>query len=233
MPPAELVSATLGPILSISFAAASDCSLRVFDGVEFEIARSRRLVPRLGILRRELHALEPVRILRAEAPCDEVLLIPAAARLVGIRRAAPVGAAHVRAVPDVNRVAAAQEDTLVALATVPATPWTSQCSSTNAIPAGARGTGFLAEPDRRRCGRWLRPAVELRHREIRRGLPQDLVGLPKLANLSLQAFSGPLVGRRTVAQPRSRWACRTQRRNVSALQPILDAIEQIAAHSEA
>ena len=25
MPPAELVSATLGPILSISFAAASDC----------------------------------------------------------------------------------------------------------------------------------------------------------------------------------------------------------------
>ena len=34
MPPAELVSATLGPILSISFAAASDCELRVLDRVE-------------------------------------------------------------------------------------------------------------------------------------------------------------------------------------------------------
>lgn len=29
------------------------------------------------------------------------------------------------------------------------TPWTARCSSMNAIPAGAQGTGFLSEPNRR------------------------------------------------------------------------------------
>jgi hypothetical protein len=39
----------------------------------------------------------------------------------------------------------------------------------------------LAEPDRRRCCRWLEPPVELRPDEIRARLPEDLVRLAKLA----------------------------------------------------
>src|SRR4029450_5458028 len=62
---------------------------------------------------------DPSRVLRAEPPRGEVSLIPPDARLEGVFRAAPVGTADLRAVPDEDRESAAQEDALVALAAVP------------------------------------------------------------------------------------------------------------------
>src|SRR5262245_61212100 len=55
-----------------------------------------------------------------EPPRDEVLLIPSGTRLVDVGRAAPVGTADLRAIPDVDRIAAPQKDALKTLATVPA-----------------------------------------------------------------------------------------------------------------
>ena len=71
-------------------------------------------------------------------------------------------------------------------------------------------------------------------RKIRRGLAQDLVGLAQLAHLPLQGLDplrSALVG--PARMPRSRSACRTHLRSVSAVQPIFAAIEPIASHCEA
>src|SRR5262249_46382110 len=67
----------------------------------------------------ELQAGVPVRVGDAEAPGGEVALVEILGLVVD-RLAAPVGAAHARAVPQVDRITAAQEDALVALAAVPA-----------------------------------------------------------------------------------------------------------------
>src|SRR5919205_1720335 len=43
---------------------------------------------------------------------------------------------------------------------------------------------------------WFRAAVELRHRKISRGLAEDLVGLPQLADLPLQRLEARALIRR-------------------------------------
>ena len=89
-------------------------------GVEVDIAGVRAFCPLSQLeLRPVVHALEPVRVLSAEPPRNEVPLILPDGRLIGALSAAPVGAADMRTVPDVDGVAAAQEDALVALAAVP------------------------------------------------------------------------------------------------------------------
>src|SRR5688500_2659587 len=68
---------------------------------------------------------------------------------------------------------------------------------------------------------WPEPAVELRLGKIRGRLAQDLVGLAQLAHFPLEILDPPM-----------RSARRIQRRKVSAVQPIFEAIEQIPSHSE-
>jgi hypothetical protein len=76
-------------------------------------------------------------------------------------------------------------------------------------------------------------AVELRLGEICAGQLQDLVGLAQLAHLALEFLDALLLG---VVEPgrtplsRSPW--RTHLRSVSAVQPILPAIDSIAAHCD-
>ena len=80
----------------------------------------------------------------------------------------------------------------------------------------------------------LEPAVELRHRKIGARLAQDLVGLSKLAVLSLQAFSFVATSVGTPARtPLSRSAFFTHSLSVWAVQPILAAINKTAAQREA
>ncbi|KQN04076.1 hypothetical protein ASE78_03320 [Sphingomonas sp. Leaf25] len=79
-------------------------------------------------------------------------------------------------------------------------------------------------------------AVELRLREICRRLPEYLIGPAKLLHLTLQQPQPfAVIGRlRDRTGPARRDASsRHQRRNVSAVQPILPAIEVIASRSEA
>src|SRR5690606_19973399 len=92
---------------------------RVRDGVELLITRARRLVPRFGIVRWELHVLEPLGKVRAETPGDEVTLVAADLGEVVRAGAAPIRAADARAVPQVHGDAAPQKDALEALAAVP------------------------------------------------------------------------------------------------------------------
>src|SRR6185369_6800645 len=84
--------------------------LRVLDRVELEIAGTRGLIPRLGILRRELHALEPVRILRAESPCGEVFLAATDPRLVPPGLTPQMGAPPLRPTQDERGKPATKKD---------------------------------------------------------------------------------------------------------------------------
>lgn len=114
------------------------------------------------------------------------------------------------------------------------TPRALRCASMKAIHANALGTDFLAQPDRRRCRRWLGAAVELCLSKIRRRLAQDLVGLRQLANLTLQGLHPlALVAGHAKSLPRLALGPAHLFASVSALQPIFDAVELIAAHTDA
>src|SRR5690606_29598819 len=94
--------------------------LSVRDAVEFLVARAHGLIPGFAIVLRELNVVEPVRVGEPEAPRDEVLLVGSGVGRVRRLDTAPVGATDARSIPNVDRVAAPQEDTLKAFAAVPA-----------------------------------------------------------------------------------------------------------------
>jgi hypothetical protein len=79
----------------------------------------------------------------------------------------------------------------------------------------------------------LESAVELRLGEKRAGQLEDLVGLAQLPHFALQGLEALLLDCVKPSRwPVSRSCWRTQRRKVSAVQPILPAIDTIAAHCE-
>jgi len=82
-------------------------------------------------------------------------------------------------------------------------------------------------------GTSLQTAVELCPSGKRAGQLRDLVGIAQLANLTLQLLDALRLAVVTPSRwPVSRSCWRTQRRSVSAVQPILAAIDSIAAHCE-
>jgi hypothetical protein len=93
------------------------------------------------------------------------------------------------------------------------TPNSSRCSPMKPIISATGGRA----PPARKCA----------------GLLQDLVGLPQLANLALEFLHRALMSPVTPARtPTSISASRTQRRNVSAVQPILLDTDTRAAQRE-
>jgi len=78
----------------------------------------------------------------------------------------------------------------------------------------------------------LEAAVELRVGEKRTCQKQDLVCLAQLAHFSLQRLDVPSAVACPGRSPVSRACWRTQRRNVSGVQPILAAIDVKAAHCD-
>ena len=93
--------------------------LRVPDGIELIIARAVGLFERGGIVHRELLAGPELAVLGSEAPGAEVALVASGLGLVGVILATPVGPAHARPIPDVCRIAGAQQLGLIALAPIP------------------------------------------------------------------------------------------------------------------
>src|SRR5690606_27540077 len=101
-----------------------------------------------GVVFRELHVVEPLGKVWAEAPGDEVALIAADLCVVVRVGTAPVGPTDARAVPEIHGVAAPQEDALETFAAVPtALPGDGACAVPHQEIHDARTSGDLILDD--------------------------------------------------------------------------------------
>lgn len=104
--------------------------LHVGVAVVLDVARPRRLQPRLIVLYGKLHVGPPVLVVGPQVPCGKIALVAVVGR-VGAGLAAPVGAANSRPVPEVDRVVPSQKHVFEPWTAVPAVL---ECLRAGAVP---------------------------------------------------------------------------------------------------